>query len=311
MSIIIFSTYNLICNILAPCSDRRKMRDKREIMEKPDTDRQLPSYEQSIASPHTNNSPANNQDTSSSPIEARRRETRTRRINNLLTTHIEPTLQFRLLDDGITGRLVFIILPSDILTEQRQGLTSKNVVSSSTASPSEIAGLIRLEGDEHRIAFWQQEVVIADLAGSLRTWMAGYGYRVENDNNKDDGNGDVASGKAGTTGKSSAKAGAADAVNGGQGKEKSQFRRKKSSGNTTSSIADCTPVPPYDRIAITSYKLGWRADEEDSVSRRKLDPDEVRVLSRMKDVSFRAESLLGLYQTVTEKVVWLQVEIGV
>ena len=76
-------------------------------------------------------------------------------------------------------------------------------------------------------------------------------------------------------------------------KKKSQFRLKKSSTSNSASITDRTLNPPYDRIAITSYKLGWRADEEDSLSRRKLDPDEVRVLSRAKDVSFRVEESPG------------------
>ena len=107
-----------------------------------------------------------------------------------------------------------------------------------------------------------------------------------------------------------------------QSKERFGFRLKKrsdtSSSSTTGDAAAATPptnrptLPSLEDIAVTSLRLGWRADDdEDALLRRKLDPDEARVLAKVKDVSFRTMSLIGLYETVTEKVLWLQIEVGV
>jgi len=56
--------------------------------------------------------------------------------------------------------------------------------------------------------------------------------------------------------------------------------------------------------------LGWRSEDEDGTSSRKLGLDEIRVNARIKDVSANSESELGLLLTETVKGVWLEIEVG-
>ena len=314
----------------------------------PDPDNHPPSYEQSV----TSTPPAPNSNPSPSPnlLEARRqqnREIRTRRITDLLATEVTPIVRFRLLDDGTTaGRLIFIIVPSDVLAEERERerLTAKHVVGANTINAAEIGGVVRLRGDEHRSAFWRQDEVVRGLAVLMRRRLASYGYRVEGNMDYDgdavDGVEGVESGKGKEKAKVEQQQQQASDPNApaaipatssktenkenkkNQSKERFGFRLKKrsdtSSSSTTGDAAAATPptnrptLPSLEDIAVTSLRLGWRADDdEDALLRRKLDPDEARVLAKVKDVSFRTMSLIGLYETVTEKVLWLQIEVGV
>ena len=61
---------------------------------------------------------------------------------------------------------------------------------------------------------------------------------------------------------------------------------------------------------MSHWKLGWRSEDEDGMSSRKLGLDEIRVNTRIKDVSANSESELGLLLTETVKGVWLEIEVG-
>ena len=196
----------------------------------------------------------------------------------------------------------------------------------------EIAGVVRLVGDEHRAAFWQREDVIRGVAISLRRRLAGFGYRVkgvrsDGDDDHDDGRlgrGNVnGAGSLHASSSSAAAAAAAPvlaAVNSqDENKEEPGSRLEKpleTSASASASSSTSTNALPNDRPSLPSHeqvasKPRWRTDDEDALSRRKLEPDEARVLSKAKDVSFRTVNIVGLYETVTEKALWLQIEIGV
>lgn len=70
-----------------------------------------------------------------------------------------------------------------------------------------------------------------------------------------------------------------------------------------------TPGPLHDPTATTNYRLGWRSEEED-LPKRSLGSGEVRVRVEARDVSFRVETEMGLLDSVTGKVLWVELEVG-
>jgi hypothetical protein len=236
-------------------------------------DNEAPPYERSTTPP-----PAfsDSKDTPRTSLHAQLTETRTRRIQHLLTCHIEPVLYSQFLD-GIYKR-AFIIIPADILTKQ-QHLAADDIVSLPNAGNVTV---IRLSGDDHRAAFWQQPGVLQELASSLRARLTASGHKVESPTNI-----------------------ATESAQPSPSLEPSQQRTssswlKKQFG---------TPDPYYDPTATTNYKLGWRSENED-VPQRKLALDEVRVVAKVRDVSFRVETEMGLLDSVTGKVLGLELEVG-
>jgi hypothetical protein len=203
-------------------------------------------------------------------------ETRTRRIHNLLATYIEPQLYSHFLD-GMYKR-AFLLIPSDSLTQQRD-LSSKNIVGLPDASN---VSVIRLDDDENRAAFWQQPGVLQELTSSLRARLAASGHKVEMPDNSPP-----------ETALTSPPA------------DQSEQRASPSWLRKQYGI----PGPLHDPTATTNYKLGWRSEEED-LPKSKLGLDEVRVLVKVRDVSFRVETEMGLLDSVTGKVIWLELEVG-
>lgn len=206
-------------------------------------------------------------------------ETRTRRIQNLLTTHIESQLYSQFLD-GIYKRALLII-PADTLS-QHPHLAAKDVVNLPYAGEVTV---IRLHGDENRAVFWQQPAVLQELASSLRARLVASGHKVES--------ADAITGSALRSSPTPLKPGQSD-------QEGSQSWLRKQFG---------TPGPQHDPTATTNYRLGWRAEDE-GLTRQRLALDEVRVVVKVREVSFRVETEMGLLDSVTGKVLWLEIEVG-
>ncbi len=206
-------------------------------------------------------------------------EIRTRRIQNLLTTHIEPELYSHLLD-GIHKR-AFLVIPSDILTQQPH-LAAKDIVSLPNAGDVTV---IRLSGDDNRAAFWQQPGMLRELASSLRARLAASGHKVESDPT----NAQI----------ETAERSPSPTLDQAQQRTSPSWLKKQFG----------TPGPQHDPTATTNYKLGWRAEDEDLPSRT-LGLDEMRVLARVRDLYFRVETEMGLLDSVTAKVLWLELEVG-
>jgi hypothetical protein len=211
-------------------------------------------------------------------LHAQLADTRTRRIQYVLTTHIEPLLYSHFLD-GIDKR-GFIIIPADILTQQPH-LTAQDIVSLPNTGNVTV---LRLGGDENSAAFWQQPSVLAELASSIRARLASSGYKVE-------------AATAELLPKPPPQPSPAlDQTQ--QQASPSWFKRQFG-----------TPGPMHDPTATTKYRLGWRSEDED-LPRRKLAQDEVRVTVRVREVSFRVETEMGLLDSVTGKALWLELEVG-
>lgn len=241
-------------------------------------DKGVPSYEESIAT-----SPPLSRDHKDLPrpsLHTQLTDARTRRIRNLLATYVEPQLYTQFLD-GISKRS-FVLIPADVLTKQPD-LTAKDVVGlPDTATVS----VFRLHGDENRAAFWQQPGVLQELQSSLRARLAASGHNVE-----------VPAGPAGPSGESKVL----------QSPPLEEPQKRTSPSWLKRQFG--TPDPQHDPTATTNYKLGWRPEEE-SLPRTTLAMEEVRVLVRIRDVSFRVETEMGLLDSVTAKVLWLDLEVG-
>jgi hypothetical protein len=212
-------------------------------------------------------------------LHAQLSETRTRRIQNVLATHIEPLLYSHFLD-GIDRR-GFIIIPADILTQQPH-LAAQDIVNLPNAGNFT---LLRLHGDENSAAFWQQASVLEELESSIRACLASSGYKVE-----------------GTTAALLTKPQPPQPT---PASDQTQHQASPSWWKRQFG----TPGPLHDPTATTKYRLGWRGEEED-LPRRRLAQDEVRVSVRVREVSFRVETEMGLLDSVTGKALWLELEVG-
>jgi hypothetical protein len=258
---------------------------------------EVPSYEESTST--TPSAPSSSDRKSERPqnFYAQVTEIRTRRIQSLLATHIEPLLYSHLLD-GIYS-LTFIIIPSDVLTQQSH-LSAKEIVGLPDTTNVSVT---RLHGDENRLAFWHQPPVLQELESSLRARLAASGHRVEPT--------DIHIQQSPIQ--------QARPYPPPPTSSSSSVTPQSPSPNTSSTPASPswlkrqlgTPGPQHDPTATTDYKLGWRSREEDlPSSRRSLGPGEMRVLVSFRDVSFRVETEMGLLDSVTGKVLQVEVEVG-
>jgi hypothetical protein len=237
---------------------------------------EVPPYEESTGSSRP--SPlADSKDQPKPSLHNQLSETRSRRIQSLLAAYVDPVLTAQAID-GLYNTIL-IVIPSDILTEQ-SNLTAKDIVSRLESTSVKV---VRIHGDENRSAFWQQKSVLQELTSSLRARLAASGHKIER---PDDAMMQPASPPA--------------PLPQSQGKPSSSSWFKKQLS---------TPGPEHDPTASTNYKLGWRASDED-VPRRPLELDEVRVVVRVKDISFRVETAMGLLDSVTAKVLCLEFEVG-
>ena len=203
---------------------------------------------------------------------------RSGRILDLIKWQIEPLLYAELLE-GAT-KSAFVIIPANVLTQQPD-LAAKDIVSSHDV---ENITLIRLDGPENKSAFWQQPGVIQELASRLRERLATSGHKVEP---------------------------ASTALI--EPPQRTSVGDVQSQGHTSPSWLKKqfgTPGPQHDPTVTTNYRLGWRSEEED-LPQRTLALDEVRVLATARKVSFRVETEMGLLDSVTGNVLWLEIEVGI
>ncbi len=199
------------------------------------------------------------------------------RIHDLVRCQIEPLLYAQLLE-GATN-CAFVIIPANIFTQQPH-LATKDIVSSHNI---ENITVIRLHGSENKSAFWQQPGVIQELASRLRERLETSGHKVEPaprapiDSTQRTSAGDVQS----------------------QRQSSPSWLKKQFS----------TPGPQHDPTATTNYRLGWRSEEED-LPQSMLTQDEIRVFVTARHISFRVETEMGLLDTITGMVLWLEIEVG-
>ncbi|ERF73738.1 hypothetical protein EPUS_00992 [Endocarpon pusillum Z07020] len=202
---------------------------------------------------------------------------RSGRILDLIKWQIEPLLYAELLE-GATKR-VFVVIPANVLAKQPD-LAAKDIVSSQDV---EIITLIRLDGPENKSAFWLQPGVIQELPSRLRERLAASGHKVE--------------------------PAPMEPIEPPQGTSTRDVQSQRQASPSWLIRQFGTPGPQHDPTATTNYRLGWRSEKE-NLPQRALALDEVRVLATARPISFRVETEMGLLDSFTGTVLWLEIEVG-
>jgi hypothetical protein len=238
-----------------------------------DIDDPVPPYEES--SRLTNHSTSDTK-TPPRPLQTQLAEARSSRIRNALAAYIEPLLDTQI--QNCVARNTFILIPSDTLKDL-PNLSTKDLAGLPESARDAI--VVRLHGPDNQSAFWLQPVVVQQLSSELKCRLAASGHKLEEP---------VEDEQTSSPQRSSMPT---------SGTRLSWLRRNFGLGQQA------------DPTASTSHwKLGWRSEDEDGTSSRKLGLDEMRVNARIKDVSANSESELGLLLTETVKGVWLEIEVG-
>ena len=249
-------------------------------MSKSDSERledQAPSYEEAIAS---------SVEAAISPYRGSRIQSavdavRNRRVQDILGRFIEPYLFPQVLD-GVS-RFILILIPSE---HEQMTISEQNIVS--IPSSPIIARIIHLKTQEYKSQFCLQASVLRAietlLETSLKDFLSPSGATVKDSSHNT---------------KSMLATPPLPAV-GTEPPRGSSWSRKKSG----------TAKEEHDPTRSTRHlRGGWRADDED-LRGTKLGPNDTRVLAKLRDVSFRTESAMGLLCTETIKAVWIDIEIG-
>ena len=272
------------------------------------SDRIPPTYEESIATSSRQPLPREKSTastTASAPSMIR--QERTRRVLNLVTGSIIPCFTMHL--TNACNNLTIVVVPAESL-QTSSTLTEQNIVYPSMQSLETTGAVIPLSGDENRPSFWTQQAVLQELDAVLRQELSG---------------------------SSSAEEGLLSDFPDAKTPTESQMQQlpstplparpgKKSWLKRTFVL----PGTDHDPTGETGkWDLGWRSPDSSSstgeagtggdgasMSRtrtktRTLQGDEMSVHTRLQDVSFRTESVMGLLESTTVKCVWVEIEVGV
>jgi hypothetical protein len=238
-----------------------------------DIDDPVPSYEESSKLPNHNTSDTK---TPRRPLQTQLASARSSRIRTVLAAYIEPLLDTQI--QNCVTRNTFILIPSDSLKDL-PNLSTKDLAGLPDSARDAI--IVRLHGPDNQATFWLQPVVVQQLSSELKCRLAASGHKLE-EPLPDEQTSSPQRSNMPTSGTGS-----------------SWLRRNFGLGQQGDPTA-----------SMSHWKLGWRSEDEDDRSSRKLGLDEMRVSARIKDVSANSESELGLLLTETVKGVWLDIEVG-
>ncbi|PGH06684.1 hypothetical protein AJ79_06468 [Helicocarpus griseus UAMH5409] len=255
----------------------------------------VPSYEESLSSTnHGRDTPKHVPSSSPSlPLPSHLADTRTQRINSILTRYVDPLL----VSQGAAGlyKTTFILVPSSVSNLQ-------DAVSNAYTTPEEpqivgfpstdVVKLIRLHGEEHSMEFWRQPAVVAELDSSLKARLVAGGHRLYDPS---DEAARVVSNVTGTPAPPSS-VGAATTKKSFWGRAKDMYATK---GQDTRDVV------------IVDRKLGWRAPEEQNENTPgKIPTGLVNVSIVWKEVCLRIANEMGLYESRKGPALCMTVEVG-
>jgi len=235
-----------------------------------DPDR-IPSYEESVAASRNLSVSPREKGPTQVSVQQRIQEERTRRIQAVVSTVLD-LLLFQDLCDAV-GRATIIVLPSDALPSSPTLLTEQNIAGPSHGRNTK---LIRLDGDQNRSSFWEQQAVVQECGALLRSQLRG------------------ASPPTAAVGDYPAEAGTLPPRPPPTSWLKRTFR---------------PPGTDHDPTGSTGkWNLGWRSEGNEA---RTAGSGEVVVSTKLQDVVFRMESEMGLWESRTVRCVWIDVDMGV
>jgi hypothetical protein len=219
------------------------------------------------------------------PLQVELANTRTRRIDAILSEYVDPLL----LTQGAAGlyRTTFVLVPSTV--SSLQDCPSDAFVAPQEAEvvgfpQTEVVKLVRLSGQEHAMEFWRQPAVTAELISSMKARLSASGHRI------------FEPADAITT--TSAPSPPAPQP------QLSREPKKKSFWSRVKGMQMADDV-------IVDRKLGWREPEPHTEgSPGKIPTGLVQVSVVWKDVSLRIANDMGLYESKNGPALCLTVEVG-
>ncbi|EXJ88540.1 hypothetical protein A1O1_05470 [Capronia coronata CBS 617.96] len=271
----------------------------------------VPSYEETIANPETVEDPISREKSTLRPSVMR--QERSRRITRVLNDSIIPCFTLHL--SNACNKLIIAVVPSDALRNSAP-VTEQNIVAPTLSNETTVT-VVLLSGDEHRSSFWTQHAVVHELDHMLRRALCGSAVpgqmRVEATNLTSQ---------------------AVSAVPSQPKAMPDNPARARPPKNSWLKRTFVLPGPDHDPTGETGkWNLGWREAESPITSdgeiwsdggtgvpssrpgsriRTKAPmADEIDVHTRLRDVSFRTESELGLLETTTVRCIWVEIEVGI
>ncbi|KAK2811355.1 hypothetical protein FQN50_002232 [Emmonsiellopsis sp. PD_5] len=256
----------------------------------------VPSYEESLSSTAYGGGISKHvtAPSPSLPLPSHLADTRTQRINSILSTYVDPLL----LSQGAAGlyKTNFVLVPSSVSSLQ-------DAVSNAYTTPEEpqvvgfpsggVVKLVRLKGEEHAMEFWRQPAVVAELDSSLKARLVASGHRIYQPTEKTPA---ITSDTDAASVPSPAAASTAASKKSFWGRAKSLYASKGQDLND---------------VVIVDSKLGWRAAEPQSEGAPgKIPTGLVSVSVVWKEVCLRISNEMGLYESKKGPALCMTVEVG-
>lgn len=264
-----------------------------------------PSYEESLSSTayiKDTSKHIPNSSPSLLPLPTQLADTRTQRIDFILTRYVDPLL----LSQGAAGlyKTTFVLVPSSVSSLQ-------GAVSNAYTTPeepqivgfpsSEVVKLIRLYGEENAMEFWRQPAVVAELDSALKAKLVASGHRLHQPS-EDETSSDVVDGASSPAPSPSPATAPVPAP--------APEPTKKSFWGRTKDLYSSKGQDLRD-VVIVDRKLGWRAPgDQNANSPGKIPTGLVNVSIVWKEVCLRISNEMGLYESKKGPALCMTVEVG-
>ncbi|OJD14225.1 hypothetical protein AJ78_05411 [Emergomyces pasteurianus Ep9510] len=252
-----------------------------------------PSYEESLSSAAYKDNTSKHIPCSTPsllPLPTQLADTRTQRIDSVLTRYVDPLL----LSQGASGlyKTTFVLVPSSVSSLQ-------DAVSNAYTTPeepqivgfpsTEVVKLIRLHGEENAMEFWRQPAVVAELDSALKAKLVASGHRLHQPS--DDGTSSDAMDVLNSPAPAPAPAPAPE-----PSVRTPATTTKKSFWGRTKDMYSSKGQDLRD-VVIVDRKLGWRAPGNQNANEPgKIPTGLVNVAIVWKEVCLRIANEMGLYE---------------
>ncbi|KIV77407.1 hypothetical protein PV11_09204 [Exophiala sideris] len=270
----------------------------------------VPTYEESVAISAATRKILPSSEKSNTSVSSLFRQGRTRRILDLTSDIILPTISVDLASG--CAHITLVIVPSDTL-ESGSKLDEQNIVTPGRQDHERSRSVLVLQGQDNRTSFWMQNAVVRELDLLLRKELGCPSPSSDEPL-------PIELTKLGSPSQSLLPSQREPASANGElpPRPKRRLWLKRSAADTE---------PESDPTGETGkWNLGWRVPEtpggkgppsgsQDALQGYRtrasdLKADQVALHTRTQDVSFRTEDRMGLFQTTTVKCIWLEIDVG-
>ncbi|MCJ1445328.1 MAG: hypothetical protein MMC23_005833 [Stictis urceolatum] len=258
-----------------------------------DRNERIPTYEESVGQDIDQHPPSHSSSKQSIAVSPRQglpsllADTRSDRINAIITTYINPLLETQ----AIAGlyKTTIVLVPSnsnslqtatnsqDIIEGSGDSIAQKDVEAVVGFPDEDYVKLVRLHGQEYATEFWRQPAVIQELESNLKARLAAGGHKIE------------------------------------------EPPKQQETPQAPAAAPGSRSMPPKAKMGLFRRKMKETTASEPAVAspsgaqtaaRSKLSPGAVRLKIALEDISMRAVTEMGLYETKSGKALIVNMEIG-